>query len=582
MIERMTKYSFILLERQTSGFLSDLQELGVVDITRSTKVIDAQSAEKMAECDALKKRIAYLRSGRYEGDSRYDELLAALQEATKRRDEVEPWGAYDRDALALLAANGIKLDYYCCPSKAFNGSWAEEYALEVIGECNDKKYFVIVHPSGEPTGFPVAACPAPEITSVEAQAALADAEAAVKAREKEIDEERRNISSLEEEYADKVAGLDLYLAGKSVEKAGEDTIDVLIGFAPTDGDKELCATLDGMDVFYIKEDASVEDEPPIKLRNNRFASMFEVLTDMYGRPAYNGFDPTPYISVFFLLFFAMCMGDAGYGIILMIVGILLKKNKGFAGLSPLVITLGAGTFVIGMLFHTFFSVDIAQWGWIPQWLKNCMVPAKIAGYDGTMILAIAIGIIHLCLAMTVKAIEETKTKGFLECLGTWGWTLLIVGGTVTGAVALSGIIDKAAARIIIIVLGIISAHGIFILNDIHSNPLKNIGSGLWTTYNTVTGILGDVLSYLRLYALGLAGSMLGSAFNQLGGMILGDGGLRWVPFLLIVIIGHTLNIAMAALGAFVHPLRLNFLEFFKNSGYEGSGRNYNPLTKKQS
>ena len=107
----------------------------------------------------------------------------------------------------------------------------------------------------------------------------------------------------------------------------------------------------------------------------------------------------------------------------------------------------------------------------------------------------------------------------------------------------------------------------------------NIGSGLWETYNTATGLLGDVLSYLRLYALGLAGSMLGFAFNTLAQMALGDGGLGWIPFILIALIGHVLNIAMAVLGAFVHPLRLNFLEFFKNSDYDGSGRNYNPLKK---
>ena len=113
------------------------------------------------------------------------------------------------------------------------------------------------------------------------------------------------------------------------------------------------------------------------------------------------------------------------------------------------------------------------------------------------------------------------------------------------------------------------------------NKLANVGMGLWDTYNTATGLLGDVLSYLRLYALGLAGSMLGMAFNNIGQMILGDGSnaLLWIPFVLIVVIGHTLNIAMAALGAFVHPLRLNFLEFFKNSGYEAKGRNFNPLSK---
>ncbi|MBQ2482883.1 MAG: hypothetical protein II511_04110 [Bacteroidales bacterium] len=159
--------------------------------------------------------------------------------------------------------------------------------------------------------------------------------------------------------------------------------------------------------------------------------------------------------------------------------------------------------------------------------------------------------------------------------------MLIVGGVIVGAIALGANLDKSLVKTIVIVLGIVSAIGIFLLNDIHRNPLKNIGSGLWETYNTVTGLLGDVLSYIRLYALGLAGGMLGAAFNQLGGMLLPeDGGfsVMWIFFILIVVFGHVLNLAMCCLGAFVHPLRLNFLEFFKNSGYEGSGKTYKPLT----
>ena len=130
-----------------------------------------------------------------------------------------------------------------------------------------------------------------------------------------------------------------------------------------------------------------------------------------------------------------------------------------------------------------------------------------------------------------------------------------------------------------IVLGGISAVGIFILNDIHRNPLINMGSGLYETYNTVTGLLGDVLSYLRLYALGLAGGMLGNAFNSLGTSLLDINvpGLNILGCGLILVFGHVLNLAMCCLGAFVHPLRLNFLEFFKNSGYEGEGRVYSPL-----
>lgn len=309
--------------------------------------------------------------------------------------------------------------------------------------------------------------------------------------------------------------------------------------------------------------------------------MFEPLTDMYGRPAYNGFDPTPFISIFFMLFFALCMGDAGYGLVLIIIGFLLKKVESFKNTAPLVITLGVATVVVGFFLHTFFSIDISTWK-IFEPIKGIFLPDEIGGYAGGMVLSIIVGIVHLCLAMVMKTITETRNKGFLESLGTWGWTLLIVGGVVVGGFALAGVLDVKATKWIIIVLGIISALGIFLFNNIHRNPLINVGSGLWETYNTVTGLLGDVLSYLRLYALGLAGSMLGLAFNDMGYQLVSGGGAgigAWIGFILIVVIGHTLNIAMCALGAFVHPLRLNFLEFFKNSGYEAAGRKYNPLSK---
>ena len=132
----------------------------------------------------------------------------------------------------------------------------------------------------------------------------------------------------------------------------------------------------------------------------------------------------------------------------------------------------------------------------------------------------------------------------------------------------------------LIAIGSISALGIYIFNTPGRNPLINIGAGLWDTYNMATGILGDTLSYIRLYALGLAGGMLGGAFNNLAGMVLGDNPTwQWLPFVLIIIIGHALNLAMSALGAFVHPLRLSFVEYFKNSGYQGAGKLYQPFKK---
>ena len=329
----------------------------------------------------------------------------------------------------------------------------------------------------------------------------------------------------------------------------------------------------------MKDEAKVEENPPIKFKNNKFVKMFEVLTDMYGRPAYDGFDPTPFIAVFFLLFFALCMGDAGYGLVLILVGLLLKKVDSFKDMAPLVVTLGIATVVVGFFLHTFFSIDIAQWKCF-EGIRWMFLPDEIAGYAGGMVLSLIVGVVHLCLAMVVKAINSVRVNGFAASLGTLGWTLLIVGGVIVGAIALTGVLSSSVTKWVLIGLGIVSALGIFVFNDPKRNKFANVGMGLWDTYNTVTGLMGDVLSYLRLYALGLAGAMLGMAFNDMGKMVLGDGSnlVLWIPFILLVLVGHTLNIAMCALGAFVHPLRLNFLEFFKNAGYEARGRKFNPLT----
>ena len=586
----MTKYNFILLSGDVEDFLKKLQGVGVMDITRSLKPVDDKSEYLSSKAGVYRKALSLLKNvtpaefaEKVEGDlaSNVIETInekevaeAQVNQLAKEWEERLPWGKFDVENFKKLEEQGLKLHFYKVKSSNFKPEWNENYALSEISNDGTTTYFVVVS-DDENYEFPLKEMPAPDSDASTIEKQIDALRYEIEKKERHLSELKCHEKDIQKELDRTVSKLDLHLAHMSGTKAAADYITVFEGFAPADKEAELKDMLDREGVLYLVDKAKVDDNPPIKLKNNKFVSMFELLTDMYGRPKYNEFDPTVFISIFFMLFFAFCMGDAGYGLVLIGASLALKKVLG--NIAPLGITLGIATTVIGLLFHTFFSVDMLTWSWLPEAVKSCMLPSQIAGYDGTMVLALLVGIVHICLAMIVKTYQSTKVNGFLNSLGTWGWTLLIVGGIIVGGLALIGVIDSVVTKWIIIVIGILSALGIFFLNDLHRNPLANFGSGLWETYNTATGLLGDVLSYLRLYALGLAGAKLGEAFNAIGVQALGDGGAGWIAFILIVVIGHTLNVAMCVLGAFVHPLRLNFLEFFKNSGYEGTGRKYNPL-----
>ena len=567
MIAKMTQYSFILLHGDKEQFLTELQGLGVVDITRSAKPVDSYSQSLLDNIRTLREDISCTEKGM---DDTLDGLLAVRDALARDIEAARPWGNYDRERLSAFGG----LHYYRVAAKKYDPAWEEQYPIQVVCDEDGDRWFVLV---GDNAGFPVKELTVPQHTLSELEALLQEQDAKVEAHRKILEGRKADIPEMKHQILHLESELDRYLAGTATVPAAEDTIDTLVGFAPTACDADVTDYLERAGVFYLKDEAKVEENPPIKFNNNKFVKMFEILTDMYGRPAYDGFDPTPFIAVFFLLFFAFCMGDAGYGLVLVLLGLLLRKSA--KDLAPLVITLGAATVVIGFLFHNFFSIDISQWPLFAP-IQGVFIPAQIAGNDATMILALAVGILHICLAMVVKSVNAVRTNGFAASLGTLGWTLLVVGGVTVAAVSLAGVLDATLTRCIVIGLGVVSALGIFIFNDPKRNKLANVGMGLWDTYNMITGLMGDVLSYLRLYALGLAGSMLGMAFNDMGKMVLGDGSnaLLWIPFLLLVLLGHALNIAMCALGAFVHPLRLNFLEFFKNAGYEARGRKFNPLT----
>ena len=608
MIEKMNRCSFVLLSGDEEKFLKDLQDLGMVDITRSSKPVDDKSAALLSKVESIKRALEWFKGSDYSQDRDFkqinayvigtvsdplketadnisvlEETSAALSDAYAEREARLHWGRFDAQAIADLEKNGLKMRFYTVRAKDFDPGWASLYSLTEVSRDADKVWFVTI--SDDPDySFPIDEVPAPsgDYTVSDQQIAILEKKLLdCKCRLHSLKRDYTHV--LEKDCSQLLSEVDRYLASVASTRTADGHLVVMEGFVPQDCAEKVQSALDRMPVVCLQSAATVEDNPPISLKNNRFVKMFDILTDMYGMPAYDEFDPTAFISIFFTLFFAFCMGDAGYGLVIILAGLLLRKSS-MRSISPLVLTLGAATTVIGFFFHSFFSVDISQWGFIQSLgLNKIMVPGDkvevpgMGAYDWNMMLALVCGVLHIALAQTVKAIVATRNKGFKDSLGVWGWTILIVGAVAIGAFALAGVMNKEAAKIAIIVVGIISGLFIFFLRDLHKSPLFNFGNGLWETYNTATGLLSDVLSYLRLYALGLAGSLLGDAFNDLGVMVRGDGGAGWIFFLFLVIVGHVLNIAMSGLSAFVHPLRLNFLEFFKNAGYSGTGQKYNPL-----
>lgn len=581
MITQMKKYTFLVFHREYEAFLEQLREVGVVHVTEKATGLaeDAHLQELLAKADNARKLIA---------QGAPDQLLqekAALESriaATQKEvNKMAIWGDFSAERIAQLKEAGYTLRYFTCPKKLFQEEWGI-----VVAEQGSTVYFVQVNNTDE----------APEVcqeqylnekSAADLQKDVEGLNGLLVAQNARIELwAKENIPALENELNELKQQIDWKRVTLNTASEADGSLKVLEGFCPIDQVAALDAMLQKQEVYYQAEDPTAEDNTPIKLRNNKFTQLFESLTGMYGWPNYGEFDPTPILAPFFLLFFAMCMGDCGYGILLIIIGLLIAKKKlniaMFEGLGPIITVLGVGTTVVGFFLGTFMGIDLYNAEWMPQALKSVMIKGEVMGYDIQMVLAICIGVFHICLAMVVKAICYTKQFGFKENIATWGWLLLIVGGLIVAILGLT-VLPENVFKWALITVGAVSALAIYIFNTPGRNPLINIGAGLWDTYNMATGILGDVLSYIRLYALGLAGGMLGAAFNNLGLMVMGgsvEGATwQWLPFVLILVLGHVLNLAMSALGAFVHPLRLSFVEYFKNAGYEGKGTLYQPFKK---
>lgn len=604
----------LVYHKEYEEFLVGLRNAGVVHVAEKnsgsavTPELQAMLAEH-GRCEKLIKRLEAIAPN----DSVYaggcENALSAeekCEELFKRQEKLqqeklgvekdiatmEVWGDFDSSIFDKLSDAGYAIRFYQVQEQAFNPEWCELYNAVVINKLSSKCYFVTV--TNKDVDFEIEA----EVARL-SSSSLGKLKAELENISANIITVADMLRSCAEEY------LPLLRAyGKQIQKNIEfskvmldgemlsgDKLVLLEGWVPEDCVADAKSFLDSTGAFYELRAAERGDNAPVKLKNNAYVRMYEALTKMYGMPGSTDFDPTPIVAPFFSLFFAFCMGDAGYGLILILLGFLLKKKlgKNMAGMMNLVITLGIFTTVIGAFLGTFFGISLISSD-IPEKLKSFIISGNVelfgSTYDKQMILALAIGVVHISIAMTVKAINSTVFYGFKESLSTWGWWLVVVGSVVIGTLSFMSLIPAEVSKWAFIAIGGLGALGIYILNNLKRNVFVNIGAGLWDTYNMASGLLGDVLSYIRLFALGLAGGMLGQTFNNLAMMVVdGQEGIGavfgWIGFGLIIVFGHTLNIAMSCLSAFVHPLRLTFVEYFKNAGYEGKGVEYKPFKNKE-
>ena len=625
MITKMKKLALLVYHKEYTAFLEKLREVGVVHIEQrgSGSIENPEMEQKLALANRYARVIKRLEacspadlkpagnpSGAAAIVEQVETLLADIEQhktlqqvLDKDIATLQPWGDFEYAKVEKLREAGYELKFFVTSSKSYQTGWESDYNAMLVAERQSRKYFVTLTPQGMAIDIDaeVAKLPTASLASLEAEYAAVNAR--IEEFEKQLaqlaQEGLNTIKAAQEKQRRNIEFTKVMLGG---EKVSGDKLVLLEGWVPLESVEPLRTMLDGSGAFYELRAPRRGDNVPVKLKNNAFARMYEVLTKMYGMPSRTDFDPTPILAPFFSLFFAFCVGDAGYGLVLILLALFLKKkgSKSIAGLMNLVMTLGVFTVVIGTVLGTFFGMSIP--GLIAHFQGMNLGPNDynpyseyfITGtmelfgseYQKQMVLALGIGVVHISIAMTIKAINSTVFFGFKESLSAWGWWLAVVGGVVLGALAFFSAIPADVLKWALIAVGILSALGIYVLNNLRRNVLSNIGAGLWDTYNMASGLLGDVLSYIRLFALCLAGGELGKTFNNLAYGIVEDADgtaavFCWIGFVLIVVFGHVLNIAMSCLSAYVHPLRLTFVEYFKNAGYDGKGEEYKPFKNEE-
>ena len=593
----------LIYHRDYNQFLNELREHGVVHVHAKKQTLqDENMKAKMAEMKHVSNTIKLLekdnKSTSQQDNKSIDlnnaELLAFIDSKFAEIDSIQQqiaslqkddnaynvWGNFPEEDIKKIKSNNWDLRFFSVPNSKYDEKWEQEFNAFLINEISGFKYFTTLTAKGKEVNIDAEKYHFPSMSKSEITAQIEELK-------NKVEEIRQYLSEVS---ADAIAKLndykiavkddaDFYKVSEAASKLADDKIMMLEGWVPTEIEKDTISWLSEREIYFeATEPEKNVDNPPIKLKNRRFARLFEMIGNMYSIPTYWELDMTPFFAPFFVMFFGFCMGDLGYGALICIITlalILSKKLKGMSDILWLGFFLGFGTVIMGTISGTFFGVPLLEVEGIPIVDKLKGIMFQPDGIYSAFYVSLIIGVFQILFGMCLKIINQIKLFGFGAAVSTIGWVILLLGGIVTFLIDGIGIPFYAC-------LGV-GAVLIYLLNGPLNSfvaPLKNIGSGLWDTYNMATGLLGDVLSYIRLFALGLSGSILGLVFNDLAMNMKPDiPVLGTIVMLLILVFGHAMNIALSALSAFVHPMRLTFVEFYKNSGFVGGAKQYEPFKK---
>lgn len=595
MIAAMEKYTFLLLHADQEKFLHTLGEIGVVDITVGDYSPNQEELDGLLAISSLKNCIETLTTYGYGKDltgiappkgstaeivkefsscwSRMEGVKAKMMRLEKDIANATAWGTFRIGRVAQLQHVGIDIRYFTCSQKEYDEAFENDYCVSLVSCDGSTCYFIGITHRGEELQLPPIHCMEHRRLDMdvnELQRRLGNRQRELEEIEKELDTLHAALPQLKESMEQQTIALKQKRIEQGNTRVAENSLVIIDGWCPKDNCKELENGIDSFEgVVSFRSTPIPDDNPPIKLKNNKLFSPAEIVTRLFSLPTYHEIDMTPFFAPFFIFFVGMCLGDAIYGA-LFLIGAFIARFKVKESLKPvmtLVMWCSAAAIFMGTITGTFGGMTVEE--------------TILLNSNQMFYFALGVGVLQILYAMLLQAYFRMKRFGFLWGISQLGWAMTLI--TILSAVLLpmvgvEAFTTKSPLFLPLLILSLILT--IFFQNP-KSNPFSNFGAGLWFIYNGVTGMLSDTLSYVRLFALGLSGGIIAGVFNTLAYELSPDiPVVKYLIMILILAIGHGINLFMSAISAFVHPLRLTFVEFYKNVGFEGGGRMYDPFIKK--